>query len=130
LLDDDSVAAGSQLATFDLNSAVDLRSSLDALMEAKQNKSGVIAYYTVAIPSSGFAQLSGGSVTVDLALQGPGHGVLGDTTFNGGGVDCAVLTIETAPEPASLILLALGGLALLGRGRIRDTTLFQTAEIG
>jgi hypothetical protein len=117
LYDDDSIAAGSQLQAFDLNSTVDLRSSLDALMEAKQDGSGLIAYYTVNIPSSGFAQLASGNVTVNLALQGPGHGVLGDTTFNGGGVDFAVLTITTVPEPATLGMLLLGAAAARRRRR-------------
>ena len=115
--DDDSVAAGSQLATFDLNGAVNLHDGLDALMEAKQNGSGVIAYYTVPIPSTGFAQLASGNVTVDLALAAPGHGVLGDTTFNGGGVDFAVLTINTVPEPATLAVLLIGAVAMLRRRR-------------
>ena len=77
LYDDDSLAAGSQLATFNLNGAVDLRSALDTLMEAKQNGSGLIAYNTVDIPSSGFAQLASGNVTVNFAFQGRGARRLG-----------------------------------------------------
>jgi hypothetical protein len=115
--DDDSVAAGSQLKTFTLNSVVDLRSPLDSLMEAKQNGTGMIAYYTVTIPASGFTQLASGSVAVNLAWQGPGHGVLGDTTFNGGGVDNAVLTIQTVPAPATLGSLLLVAAVALWRQR-------------
>jgi len=35
-------------------------------------------------------------------------------------VDYAKLTIEVTPEPATLVLLALGGLSLLHRRRVRQ----------
>ena len=121
LLDGDSVAAGNQVASYTIG-GVDLTALLNTVMEATQGASGQENYYQITLPSTVFSLLALGNPTVSLALQGPGHGVLGDTNFNGAGLDFSTITINTSdavgatPLPTALPLFAagLGGLGLLG----------------
>jgi hypothetical protein len=73
---------------------------------------------SITLPSTTFAALATGSVTVSFATQGPGWGVLGATTFNAVNLDYSTLDITTAavvptPEPGSIYSMA-AGLAGLG----------------
>ncbi|MBL8233126.1 MAG: PEP-CTERM sorting domain-containing protein [Bryobacterales bacterium] len=116
LYETESSASGNQIASFTLN-GVDLTAALNVLHESIPGVSSQIVHYTLNLPSPVFAQLASGTATFSLTLQGPGLGVLGDTTFNGGGIDFSTLTInDTAnnadvPEPASIGLVASGLLA-------------------
>ena len=111
----------SHVASFDLNGIL-LTGVLDTAFKANPNTaSGQILWYTIALPSTTFAQLATGSETFDLSLQN-GAGVLGATQFNGGGMDFSTLTVNTAaatPEPITAVIMigGLAGLALLRRRR-------------
>ena len=120
----DSAAAGDQVKTYTLN-GTDLTASLNALANASGGVSGKFCtgpngpntvfcseydVYTVTVP---IAAVSSPAMVV-LALQGPGIGVLGPTTFNGAIIDFSRLDITTipnennVPEPATVVLLAAG----------------------
>jgi hypothetical protein len=132
--DIDSAVAGDQVATYTLNGA-----DLTGLLNAQANSLGVggdgkfcsgpsgpntvfcsqYDVFTVTVPNAALGSLATGPATVVLTLQGPGHGVLGNTNFNGAIIDFSQLDITTAPsenngnnvpEPATLTLLA-GGLS-------------------
>ena len=126
LADGDSVAAGNQVASYTVG-GVDVTTLLNTVMEATQGASGQENYYQIDLPSSVFSLLALGNPTVSLTLQGPGHGVLGDTTFNGAGLDFSTITINTSgtvssvPLPSALPLFATGlsALGLLGWRRKR-----------
>lgn len=111
IYDQDSAASGVQVAGFVLNGA-DLTSLLNAAFEAHGGLSGEYDVYSVALPSSVFASLLSGAANFTLTLQAPGLGVLGETTYNGAGLDFATLSMteETSqiPEPSSLLLLGSG----------------------
>ena len=113
--------AVSHVASFDLNGIL-LTGVLDTAFKANPNTgNNQILWYTITLPSTTFAQLATGSATFNLSLQN-GAGVLGATTFNGGGMDFSTLTVNTAaatPEPltAAFMIGGLAGLALLRRKR-------------
>jgi hypothetical protein len=127
LLDGDSAASGNQVQSYTLG-GVDLTSLLNTAMEANPGANSQENYYTITLPVSTFSILAGGSPTVSLALQGPGLGVLGQTTFNGAALDFSTITLDTAaavPGPiagAGLpgLIFASGG--LLGWWRRRRRT--------
>ncbi|HXN45391.1 MAG TPA: hypothetical protein VN893_02045 [Bryobacteraceae bacterium] len=104
----------SHVLSFDMNGIL-LTGVLDAAFKADPNTANSqILWYTVALPSTTFAQLATGSATFDLTLQN-GAGVLGPTTFNGGGMDFSTLTVNAAaptPEPFTAVI-TMGGLAAL-----------------
>lgn len=127
LYETESAATGNQIASFTLN-GVDLTAQMQALHEATPGTSSQIVHYELVLPSTVFAQLTTGTATFSIALQGPGLGILGDTTFNGGGIDFSRLTIEDTatppppvPEPATMLLVA-AGLAAVARSRRRPPT--------
>jgi len=87
--------------------------------------------YTVTVPDAALAGLAGGTADVVLTLQGPGHGVLGNTNFNGAIIDFSRLDITTAPsenngnnvpEPATLALLAAGLSGIVVRRLVRKAS--------
>jgi hypothetical protein len=117
LWDADSAGTGNQVALFRLNGSIVLTSLLNTEMEGTQGAQNQVRFYTVTLPSSAYTSLAGGSGAFELQLQGPGLGVLGETEFNGGGLDFATLTINTdpvvtpTPEPSTALLLAFPVLA-------------------
>ena len=110
LLDGDSIATGNQVANYSIGGA-DLTSLLNTVMEANPGSTGKENYYTITLPNTVFNVLAGGSPTVSLTLQGPGSGVLGNTSFNGTGLDFSTITITTqsaVPEPSTWAMMILG----------------------
>jgi len=113
LFDADSQASGNQVASFTLG-GVDLTSLLNTALEGHGGANSEYDIYTITLPSSTFAALSGGTPGLSLSLQGPGLGAAGlSTTFNGAGLDFSTLSITTgttsaAPEPGTWALLAAG----------------------
>jgi hypothetical protein len=128
--DADSAAAGNQLLTFSVN-GVSQFTALNNLMEApaganvNNGANGVYNVYDVTLDSNALATLAGGQAMVELALQGPGLGVLGTTTFNAAALDFATFTLNYSsgpitPEPSYALLVvpvALGLLLFRGRRR-------------
>lgn len=115
IYDADSSAAGNQVALFTVNGA-DLTSLLNTAFEGHGGANSEYDVYSVALPSSTFANLSSGTAMVSFSLQGPGLGVLGATPFNGAELDFSTLSVNTgttAPEPGSAALLGGGLLASL-----------------
>ncbi|MGB7989129.1 MAG: PEP-CTERM sorting domain-containing protein [Candidatus Methylophosphatis roskildensis] len=112
IYDHESSASGNQVASFTLN-GIELAAPLNALFEARGGGSRVDNVYTLALPGSTFAALQTGAVTFALSLQGPGLGVLGETTFNGAALDFSTLAVTSVPEPETYAML-LAGLAMLG----------------
>ncbi len=121
ILDSDSAATGNQVASFLLNGTIDLTVPLNAAFEANPSANSFVNDYTITLPNSAFSQLATGSATFALTLQGPGLGVLGQTTFNGAALDFSTLTIttQTTPEPSSIVLLCAGALVLAAYRRQR-----------
>ena len=144
--DHDSAVAGSQLALYTLN-GVSLTSLLDAQFESFGGADGKFCsgpggpntvfcseydVYTVTVSDAGaLASLAGGTADVELTLQGPGHGVLGNTTFNGAIIDFSRIDITTVPsenngtnvpEPATLALLAAGLSGIVVRRLVREAS--------
>jgi hypothetical protein len=119
--DFDTSATGSQVASVTLN-GLDVTSLVDTAFEATPALSGRIQHYSISLPGSVFAQLATGSATIVLTLQGKGLGVLGETDFNGGGLDYSSLTVETSaltPEPGTMSLLGAALVTLVGWSRRR-----------
>lgn len=113
----ESAATGSQVATATVNGVVDIRTDIDTAFEANQGASGQVRVYVIALPASTFAQIATGSSTFALDLAAPGLGVLGETTFNGAGIDFATLDIVTQdaiPEPGTVSLFLVGFAGLAG----------------
>jgi hypothetical protein len=115
--DFDTNNPASQVASFDMN-GTDLAAILESAFKANPNTANVqILWYTIDLPAAVFAQLATGSATFNLTLQN-GRGILGNTTFNGGGMDFSTLTVDTGstppptPEPSAALAI-MGGLAAL-----------------
>ena len=121
--DGDAQAGGNQVGSFTLNGTIDLTAPLNAAFEGHGGATGEYDVYSAAIPASAFASLAGGSAAFSLALSAPGLGVLGNTDFNGAGMDFSTLQLVTStpvatPEPATWGLLTAGVmLAAMGRRR-------------
>ena len=117
----------SHVLSFDMI-GIDLTAIMDAAFKANPNtntgNTSQILWYTIALPSSTFAQLATGSATFDLTLQN-GRGLFGATTFNSGGMDFSTLTVDTqaqqtVPEP-STVFAVIGGLAAVAALRRKRT---------
>ena len=115
IADHESSAPGNQVASFTLN-GIDLTSALNVLLEASGGASRENNVYLLTLSSPTFAALGTGMATFSLSLQGPGLGVLGETTFNGAALDFSTLSVTPVPGPATGILMSL---ALLGLGIAR-----------
>ena len=118
IYDHDSKASANPVSLFTAGGA-DLTSTLNAAMTAHGGANGEYNIYTVDLPSSAYAALLSGSAGFQLTLNGPGSSVLGNTTFNGAGLDFAKLYIAV-PEPATEAwfgVTALLGLACVHRCR-------------
>jgi hypothetical protein len=123
IYDIDSAASGNQVASFFLDGTDDLTSLLNVQSEALNSNTGSAnSFYnvlTITIPGADFADLTGGSATFALTLQGPGLGTLGSTTSNGAGLEFSTLNMEAmgpmspTPEPTTWVLF-LGGIACFG----------------
>lgn len=129
ILDHDSAASGSQLASYLLDGN-DLTADLDALFEGGGGTDGEYNIYTLTLGSGLFADLADGSLLVALALTGPGlqtnllTGAVTETGFNGAHLIFSTLSITTrdvpaVPEPGSLALFAFGLLGLAAARRLR-----------
>ncbi|HXK03318.1 MAG TPA: PEP-CTERM sorting domain-containing protein [Verrucomicrobiae bacterium] len=123
----DSAATGNQVASY-TESSNDLTSLLNAVSEALHGGAGApSAEYdilSITLPASTFTSLALGNPTISLAFAAPGLGALGETSFNGGGIDFSTITITTqdagsTPEPATWMLLVGGAAALAGRRWLR-----------
>lgn len=114
--DFDGTATGDQVFLFTVG-GVDLTAALNTLINAGAGASGSEYYYSVTLTPGVLSALSGQtSAVVHLTLQGPGSGILGDTTFNGGGVDFSWLTLSNdpvVPEPTASALVGSGLVAVL-----------------
>jgi hypothetical protein len=123
---DTNNTALSHVLSFDMN-GTGLTAILDTAFKANPNTNtsgSQILWYTINLPSSTFTQLATGSATFNLTLQN-GRGVLGNTTFNSGGMDFSTLTVDTqaqqtTPEPSTAFAL-IGGLAALAVLRRKRT---------
>lgn len=121
IVDHDSAATGDQIGSFTLN-GIDLTTELNAQFESYGGASSEYNEYTLELPNSTFADLASGTVTFALTLQGPGLSILGETSFNGAGLDFSTLNVRTGqtpavPEPSTMGLLLLGLPALLAARR-------------
>ncbi|HEY3044528.1 MAG TPA: PEP-CTERM sorting domain-containing protein [Vicinamibacterales bacterium] len=137
--DHDSAVAGDQVFAYTINS-IDLTALLNMAFNSFGGADGPNCpgpnggtvfcseydVYTINVPAASLTALAPGPAAVVLTLQGPGHAVLGNTTFNGAIIDFSRLDITTVPaetrvpEPATLMLVAagLGGIgarAFVGR---------------
>jgi len=116
IYDSDTVGTGNQVASFLLDTTHNLTTAANASFEAATSPTGGYKVYSVALSAGDWSALLSGSATFSLSLQN-GAGILGDTAFNGAGLDFSKLDIQVqaAPEPASLALLGAGLLCLLRR---------------
>lgn len=124
--DHDSSASGDQVSAFSLG-GIDLTALLNTAFEGAGGTHGEYNIYTINLPGTTFAALAGGTPGLSLALQAPGLGVLGNTNFNGAGLDFSRLSITTddgtnqgvIPEPSTWMLLGTGVAALVFGRRLR-----------
>ena len=124
LWDLDSTQAGNQVALYQVNGGDVLTSSINTAAEALNGGTGApnIEYDVFTFSLANFGALSGGSATVHLTFQGPGGGLFGPTTTNGGAILFSTLNITTqaatapVPEPATWVLLS-SGISILAGGR-------------
>jgi hypothetical protein len=113
LWDFDATASGNQVKLFS-GAGVDLTSTLSPLVEAAGGADRQYRVFTLTLPPSTYSTLETGTPSFQLTLQGPGLGVLGETTFNGAGIDFAQLDLTVVPEPSVTISLgAVTGLFLV-----------------
>jgi hypothetical protein len=112
IFDHDSKASGDQVSLFTVG-GVDMTSVLNAAFEAHGGANGEYDVYTLTLPHPALVALGTGSLSVDLALQGPGLSVLGETSFNGAGLDFAELVISV-PEPTATPFIFGAGIGLIG----------------
>ena len=135
IYDIDSAAPGDQVASYTLSGGDDLTAALNTLAEGINGDTGSanseFDIFTVTIPSTSFAVLDSGTAEFSLALQGPGLGALGDTTYNGAALIFSTLDLQTTPvssggggggnlpEPGTLALMlsAMGMVAAFGLRR-------------
>lgn len=119
ILDIDSAAPGNQIASFTLDGSDNLTILLNAASEGVNGGTGSpnneYNVLSITIPGTDFTDLSSGTATFTLALQGPGLGIIGTTPDNGAGLDFSTLDITATPgstppvpEPASLSLFLFG----------------------
>ena len=123
--DIDSAAAGDQVASYQIVGGDNLTSTFNTTANTLASVNSEYDVFTFAL--SNFLALDGGSATVQLALKGPGLGVLGTSTFNGALLVFSELDLTTAPggnpsnpavpEPATLVLVATGCAAAVARRR-------------
>ena len=126
ILDHDSAASGNQVNSF-LVGGNDMTSALNTAFESAGGSNGEYNVYTLGLDSSVFASLDG-SVTVSLALMGPGlqtaliGGAITETPSNGAHLIYSSLTVNPVPIPAAapLFLSALAALGFIGRRRRRN----------
>jgi PEP-CTERM motif len=125
-----SCPGGDAVKSFKVD-GVDLTSQLNAAFDASGGGYNEYDVYTLTLPGSVDALLSGSSsASVSLTLQGPGL-VFDISTFgydqtpdNGAAVMYSTLTMEGAtspvPEPSSLVLICTGfaALAIIGRKKL------------
>jgi len=117
LWDGDTAATGSQLALLQIDSVV-ITAAANAVFEATPGIQGQYRIYTIGLPAGLLTALEDGSAAVTLNLQGPGLGVLNQTTNNGAGIDFARLELNPIPEPSAAVLAAVAGLLSFRRRRI------------
>jgi PEP-CTERM motif len=126
ILDIDSTAPGNQIASFTLDGTDDLTALLNAASEGVNGGAGSpnneYNVLSITIPVTDFTDLSGGTATFTLALQGPGLGIIGTTPDNGAGLDFSTLDITATPgstppvpEPASSSLFLFGIAAIAAK---------------
>jgi len=119
IYDIDSAAPGNQVGSFTLDGTDVLTSQLNVVSEAADSPNSFYNVLTITIPNGFFGDLqTSGSATFALTLSGPGLGILGNTTYNGAGLDFSKLDIASqpmmgpTPESATWLLLSTGILAL------------------
>ncbi len=130
----DTHAAGNQIASVTIG-GIDVTSLMNTVAESIDPSVGacpgsggnnncwgsIYRQLTITLPSTTFAALGTGSVTVNFSTQAPGWGVLGNTAANGVNLDYSTLDVTSVPlaslpEPASFYSMAVG---LAGLGLIR-----------
>jgi hypothetical protein len=132
LSDIDSAAANNQVALYQIVGGDVLTAALNAAAESLNGGTGAVQneYDVFTFALSSFTALNSGSVTVQLALQAPGLGVIGPTNFNGASLLFSTLNLTTTPngnpnnpdvpgipEPTTLLLVATGLGAAVRRRR-------------
>jgi hypothetical protein len=129
ILDIDSAAAGNQVASFTLDGSDDLTVLMNAAANGVNGGAGSpnneYNVLTINIPGTYFTDLSSGTATFSLTLQGPGLGIIGTTPDNGAGLDFSTLDITATPgstpppppvpEPGTSSLLLFGMAALTAK---------------
>ncbi len=126
IADHDSQATGSQIVFFGFDGN-DLTSLLNTLFESSGGRQFENNIYSVNIPALDLADLTDGTATFTLTLQGPSLSgtpldpMPGSLPNNGAGLDFARLDLAV-PEPGSLtfVILAVASLTAAARCRKRN----------